>query len=338
VHEWSPQVFVDHHGQTTQFFMPPPVLPINPSLPKEQIIRWTEIYGRANGTAFDRFGWNYYVRDVFDLHYPGYWDSWPSLNGAIGMTYETDGGGYRGYRWARDDGTVLTFRDGIAKHFTASLATLRTTAEHREALLRDYYEFFRSGMSEFAAARDWKRFVIVPGSDPERAARLVEVLLRNDIDVSVTVDTIRVGGAHSYLTGAVGRQEFPAGSYIVDLAQPQARRSFRSVLSMRVADHGPLERGTSSTTSPAGASPFPSASMPIGWRALPGSRRCRSRRSLTSEPDLGVRPRSPAPAIFAGCRNSSERASTAAFRTGLRAPPTSSASIPTHPCGWLWAL
>jgi hypothetical protein len=223
VHEWSPQVFVDHHGQTTQFFMAPPVLPINPSLPKEQIIHWTEIYGRANGAAFDRYGWNYYVRDVFDLHYPGYWDSWPSLNGAIGMTYETDGGGYRGYRWARDDGTVLTFRDGIAKHFTASLATLRTTAEHRQALLRDYYEFFRSGMNEFAAARDWKRFVIVPGSDPERAARLVEILLRNDIDVSVATDGFRAGSAHSYLTGAVGRQEFPAGSYVIDLAQPQAR-------------------------------------------------------------------------------------------------------------------
>jgi hypothetical protein len=57
-HEWSPQVFVDFHGQTTQFFMPPPVLPINPSLPEDQIVRWTEVYGRANGAAFDRYGWN----------------------------------------------------------------------------------------------------------------------------------------------------------------------------------------------------------------------------------------------------------------------------------------
>ncbi|KPK82090.1 MAG: hypothetical protein AMS25_03740 [Gemmatimonas sp. SM23_52] len=222
-HEWSPQVFVDHHGQTTQFFMAPPVLPINPSLPKQQILRWTEVYGRANGAAFDRYGWNYFVRDVFDLHYPGYWDSWPALNGAIGMTYETDGGGSEGYSWARDDGTVVTFRDGIAKHFTASLATLRTTAEHREELLRDYHEFFRSGMNEFAAGRPWKRFVVVPGSDPERAARLVEILLRNDVEVRVATDAFRARTAHDYLTGRTTRREFPAGSYIIDLAQPQAR-------------------------------------------------------------------------------------------------------------------
>lgn len=221
--EFSPQVFVDHHGQTTQFFMPPPVLPINPSLPKEQVIRWTEIFGHANGAAFDHFGWNYFLRDVFDLHYPGYWDSWPALNGAVGMTYETDGGGYRGYRWARDDGTVVTFADGIAKHFTASLATLHTTALHHEELLRDFHEFFRSGMNEFAAARDWKRFIIVPGDDPERAARLIEVLLRDGIRVNVATQPFSTAGAHSYLAEGVARREFPSGSYIIDLAQPQAR-------------------------------------------------------------------------------------------------------------------
>ena len=221
--EWNPQVFVDYHGQTNQFFMPPPMLPINPSLPADQIVRWTEIYGRGNSAAFDRYGWNYYVRDRFDLHYPGYWDSWPALNGATGMTYETDGGGYRGYAWGRDDGTVLTFRDGIAKHFTASLATLRTTAEHREARLRDYYEFFRTGMEELAAERSWKRFVIVPGADPERAARLVEILLRNRIEVSVATGGFTARAAHDYLAGQSGRREFPAGSYVVDLAQPQAR-------------------------------------------------------------------------------------------------------------------
>jgi hypothetical protein len=222
-HDWSPQVFVDHHGQTTQYFMPPPVLPLNPSLPSDWVQRWTDMYGRANGAAFDRYSWNYFVRDVFDLHYPGYWDSWPALNGAIGMTYETDGGGYRGYAWVRDDGTVLTFTDGIAKHFTASLATLSTLGENREAALNDYYDFFRSGMNEFAASKAWKRFVVVPGTDPERAAQLAEILLRDDIEVSVATESFSSGNAHDYVNGASSRREFPAGSYIIDMAQPQAR-------------------------------------------------------------------------------------------------------------------
>ena len=50
---------------------------------------------------------------------------YPSLNGAIGMTYETDGGGFKGLRWTRDDGTIVTFRSAIAKHYVASMTTLR---------------------------------------------------------------------------------------------------------------------------------------------------------------------------------------------------------------------
>ena len=73
---------------------------------------------------FDARKWDYYVRDIFDLFYPGYWDTFPSLNGAIGMTYETDGGGFKGLRWTRDDGTIVTLRSAIAKHFVASMATL----------------------------------------------------------------------------------------------------------------------------------------------------------------------------------------------------------------------
>ena len=30
---WNPQVFVDHHGETTQFFFPPTALSMNPNLP-----------------------------------------------------------------------------------------------------------------------------------------------------------------------------------------------------------------------------------------------------------------------------------------------------------------
>ena len=122
--EWNPQVAVDHHGQPSQFFFPPDSLPINPNLRSRCSHKWDDIYGRANSKAFDANHWDYYVRDVFDAFYPGYWDMYPSLNGAIGMTYETDGGGFKGLRWTRDDGTIVTFRSSIAKHYVASMTTL----------------------------------------------------------------------------------------------------------------------------------------------------------------------------------------------------------------------
>ena len=115
--EWNPQVLVDHHGQPSQFFFPPAALPINPNLPQPVTNKWLDTFGRANAAAFDRNKWDYYVRDIFDLFYPGYWDSMPSLNGAIGMTYETDGGGFKGLRWTRDDGTIVTLAFGNRQTF-----------------------------------------------------------------------------------------------------------------------------------------------------------------------------------------------------------------------------
>ena len=129
--EWNPQVTADHHGQPSQFFFPPDSLPINPNLPLSIFTKWNEMYGRANAKAFDANHWDYYVRDIFDAFYPGYWDMYPSLNGAIGMTYETDGGGTKGLRYLRDDGTIITLRSAIAKHYTASMTTLEVTSKNR---------------------------------------------------------------------------------------------------------------------------------------------------------------------------------------------------------------
>ncbi len=88
---WHPQVFVDLHSTTDQYFFPPAAAPVNANLP-EASVRWLERFGQGNAQAFDGYGWQYYVRDVFDLFYPGYWDTWPSLQGATGMTFESDGG------------------------------------------------------------------------------------------------------------------------------------------------------------------------------------------------------------------------------------------------------
>ncbi|HEY0080806.1 MAG TPA: M14 family zinc carboxypeptidase [Pyrinomonadaceae bacterium] len=222
--EWHPQVFVDHHGQPSQFFFPPAALPINPNLPPEQTARWLDEFGRANAAQFDARQWDFYVRDIFDLFYPGYWDSWPALNGATGMTYETDGGGWKGLRWRRDDETIVTFRSSIAKHFVASLTTLETAARNAQARLADYYKFRTSALEE-AQREPMKRVVILPGRDPGRAAELVENLLRAGIEVSVAGEGFRSQRSHEYVSASsnAAPRNFPAGSYVVDLAQPQKR-------------------------------------------------------------------------------------------------------------------
>ncbi|HTR97885.1 MAG TPA: M14 family metallopeptidase [Candidatus Acidoferrales bacterium] len=246
IRRWHPQVFVDHHGEVASFFFPPNAPVENEQLADGIYARWSEIFGRANAAAFDRYGWSYYVRDAFDFHEPGYWDIWPSLTGAVGMTYETDGGGDLARR--RDDGTIVTMRDGAARHFTAALATVRAAADHREERLRDFRTFAEHSMDVRAGAA--RGYVIDPGGDPLRAAWMVENLLDTGVEVRWVGDAFTVKDARELYPdctktaptgkpskdappprtgmpraepGPEGPHAFPHGAFVIDLAQPASR-------------------------------------------------------------------------------------------------------------------
>ncbi|HEU5175742.1 MAG TPA: M14 family zinc carboxypeptidase [Gemmatimonadaceae bacterium] len=218
MHRWHPMVAVDQHGQTSNYFFPPTAAPLNANF-DATFERWMETYGRGNAEAFDRNGWMYYSRDYFDLYGPFYWDSWPSLTGAIGMTYETDCGGWKGILWRREDGSLCSFRDGIAKHYTTALATIETTGARRRERVRDWVQF-RANAVHAGRTGTMKRVVLDPSRDPRRAAELAATLLRSGIVVRRTTAPFTASRAHAYADDAVGSRRFEAGAYVIDLAQP----------------------------------------------------------------------------------------------------------------------
>jgi Zinc carboxypeptidase len=222
--DWNPQISADLHGQPSQYFFPPDALPINPNLPQPVTNKWLDVFGRANAANFDAQKWDYYVRDIFDLFYAGYWDSFPALNGATAMTYETDGGGFKGLRWTRDDGSIVTLRSAIAKHFVTSMTTLETAAKNRAARLQDYYDYRKGAMDE-ARGEKMKRIIIDPAADRLKAADLIENLRRMRVEVSVANSSFSSASSHDYETknSSAAQHTFPAGSYIIDLNQPQKR-------------------------------------------------------------------------------------------------------------------
>lgn len=221
---WHPQVFVDQHGQPEIYFFPPNAQSVHRQTDRDRIEKWTTLFGRANSAVFDRYGWQYVTREEFDLFAPVYLDSWSSLTGAIGMTYETDGGGNLARR--RDDETISTLKDGAAHHFESALATILAAAQNREALLRDYLAYRRSAIEAGRTDR-MKRIVLLPGTDPGRAAALAGLLRRVGIEVRQTSAPLHSASAHSYFDAAKApassEQTFAAGALIVDLAQPQGR-------------------------------------------------------------------------------------------------------------------
>ncbi len=219
--KWHPMVTADLHGHVSSYFFPPAARPVNGNIGADAS-RWMETMGRANAAAFDHYGWQYFSRDTYDLFYPGYYDTWPSLNGAIGMTFETDGGGHRGLLWRRPDGSLISLRDGIAKHFVASMATISTTASLARTRVADYLKFRQAAVAE-GRTGGMRRIVLSAEKDPSRAAELATTLAREGIEVHRTNAEFSTGAAHAYYDDGVSSRRFPAGSYIVDLAQPQGR-------------------------------------------------------------------------------------------------------------------
>jgi hypothetical protein len=219
--EWYPHVTVDLHemGGDSTYFFAPPARPLNPHVTRAQQ-DWHEAFGRAIARTFDAAGQAYFLREVFDSFYPGYGETWPLLHGSIGMTFEQASA--RGLVFRREDGTELTFLDGIHNHLRAALATVETAARGREKLLRDFLEFRRSAVSEGEVGAV-RHYVLAPGADRARLLRLAGLLVGQGVEVREAVGELRAG-----------TRGFPAGSIVVPLAQP-AGRLVRNLLDPRIS-------------------------------------------------------------------------------------------------------
>ena len=114
--QYQPQVYMDVHemGSNRSYFFPPPSEPHNPNLPAS-LAGWWDILGKAIASEFDRNNVEYFVKENYDFWYPGYGDSWPTYNGALGGTFEQ--GSVRGLVVRRNDGVVVNYQDAIWHHF-----------------------------------------------------------------------------------------------------------------------------------------------------------------------------------------------------------------------------
>lgn len=137
IREWNPVVVVDVHemGGDETYFFSPAAEPINPNITAAQR-RSYEIIGRSNAQYFDAMGEPYYTREVYDLFYPGYGDTWNTHQGAIGSTYEQASS--RGLVWDRRDGTELTYAHAVRNHFVASISTAEAVARNADKFLSDF--------------------------------------------------------------------------------------------------------------------------------------------------------------------------------------------------------
>jgi hypothetical protein len=214
---WKPHVYVDQHGQTDNYFFPPNPMAINGNVDRDRLNKWADVFGRATAKEFDERGWTYFIKDIFDFFYPGYLDSWATLSGAIGMTHETDGG--KQLAKLRADGTVLTLRDGLEKHLVSALAVIEASAKRRDDLVSSFAQFKKRAVTGESAGK-FQRVVLV-SEDPRPLIRLKEHLDRMGVTSAFAADAFKQPDANDYWSNSKGEQSFPAGSLVIDIAQPQ---------------------------------------------------------------------------------------------------------------------
>jgi len=140
---WMPHVHVDFHEQgiNSPYYFAPAAEPFHDIITDFQKDFQTRI-GKNNAEAFDDKSWSYFTRERFDLFYPSYGDTYPTYNGAIGMTYEQAGNGRAGLGIKTDENYELTLVDRVKHHVVSGLSTVKISSENAKELNSEFKKYF----------------------------------------------------------------------------------------------------------------------------------------------------------------------------------------------------
>ncbi len=174
--------------------------------------------GRNHARYFDENAWLYFTRQVFDLFYPGYGDTWPTFNGAVGMTYEQGGGGRGGLGIVTAEGDTLTLRDRIDHHHTTSLSTVETAANNHQRIVREFEQFYTQART--TPTGRYQTFVVKTADTPDKRAALAAHLDQQGIAYGYVTGARQARG-RSYTDGATGPVPVEPGDLIVSTLQPK---------------------------------------------------------------------------------------------------------------------
>ncbi|HEU5146614.1 MAG TPA: M14 metallopeptidase family protein, partial [Chryseosolibacter sp.] len=219
--QWLPHVHVDFHeqGYNSPYFFAPAAEPLH-----EVISDWQRdfqlIIGKNNAKYFDEKGWLYFTKEVFDLYYPSYGDTYPTYSGAIGMTYEQAGGGAGGLTIKTETGHELTLRDRIEHHHTTGLATVEITSANATRVTREFAKYFRENNNN--PASPYKTYLIKGSDNPDKLARITQWLDAHAIRYGHPASG-KTTRAFSYTRQTTTQLEVSSGDIIIPVHQPKAR-------------------------------------------------------------------------------------------------------------------
>jgi len=216
--EWLPQVHVDYHeqGYNSPYYFAPAAEPYH-----EVITPWQRefqvLIGKNNAKYFDRSGWLYFTKQEFDLFYPSYGDTYPTYNGAIGMTYE-QGGISAGLAVQTSDGDTLTLADRLEHHYRTGLSTIEMSSQNANRLIREFHTYFNDAVNH--PGGEFKAYYIRKDSFGDKLERMETFLNRNGIKWAGAASGAFAG--IDYETGRETAFRGAAGDIVINASQPKS--------------------------------------------------------------------------------------------------------------------
>ncbi len=217
-HQWLPHVVADIHeqGPNEPYYFAPAAEPYH-----ELITPWQrsfqKVIGRNNASYFDKEGWLYFTREVFDLFYPSYGDTYPTYHGAIGMTFEQGGiGAGRGFML--DNGDTLTLLDRVQHHRTTALSTVEASSKNATDLCKNFAEYYRRANND--PAGKYRTFVVPRAGQSEGRLRALTALLDANRITYGSVSVATSVTAYDYATGRETTIGVKPNDLIINTKQP----------------------------------------------------------------------------------------------------------------------
>ena len=216
--QWMPHVHVDFHEQgiNSPYYFAPAAKPYHENITKWQS-EFQEIIGKNHAKYFDENNWLYFTDEVFDLLYPSYGDSYPTFNGAIGMTYEQGGSGRAGLTVYTEFGDELTLYDRIAHHHSNGLSTVEAASVNNKRMLEEFETFFKNGPIN----KKYKSFVIKGTNKKEKLDQLARFLSSHQIKFSQGASSKKALSGNDYEGRKNASFSVNSEDLIISIRQPK---------------------------------------------------------------------------------------------------------------------
>jgi len=216
---WMPMMHADFHEQSFQhsYYFPPAAKPYLNFISKSTLDLQYSV-GRSFEKLFAEKKWLYFTSEIYDLLYPGYGDTYPVLNGALGMTLE-QGGIRGGLISAKSDGDTISLVDRVKHHSALALNLVEWSLANADALKASFYGVHDKSRSNPTNQFGYYFVEKFRGGIP---SEFLKILDKNQINYTDT-QLIKPVSAYDYTTNKqiVLKPESKYG-YLIPARQPSA--------------------------------------------------------------------------------------------------------------------